>query len=97
MSLQEIYTPTESSEIEWFPMDVRELRNGALAIVDHVGRVLEIVRGAEADDAAEWASQAEHACQMCDGLGHAFPIGRETFTNGTSRLITGGRPCPLEG
>jgi hypothetical protein len=96
MSLQEIYTPTETSTTEWFAMDARELSNGAMAIVDHAGRVLEIVRGAMADDAAEWAAQVEHTCPMCDGLGHAYPVGREHFTNGTSRIITGGGPCPLE-
>jgi len=93
------YTPTESSRVEFFAHGFRILASGVVAVVDCHGKCIRIVDGAEADHVLDYFDEGgpELACIVCDGLGHAYPVGRETFTNGTSRIITGGGPCPLEG
>lgn len=99
MSISERYTPTEDSTVEFYAHDIRVLSSGAVAVVDYFGTVIRIVSGPEADDTLDYFDEGgpEHACIVCDGLGHGFAIGRETFANGTGRVITGGGPCPLEG
>lgn len=94
------YTATETSRVEFFALDARVLASGAVAMLDHAGRVLRLISGPEADDILDRLDDdgpPELACIVCDGLGHAYPIGREYFTNGDSRIITGGGSCPLEG
>lgn len=92
------YTATEASLTEFVPHGARRIASGSVAVTDYFGRVLRIVpAGPDADLTLEMAAKAEAACIVCDGLGHAFIIGWETFDNGDSRPITGGGPCPLEG
>ena len=98
MSITETYTPTETSTIEYYAHDIRVLSSGGVAVLDYVGKVIRIVHGPEADDTLDYFDEGgpEHACLICDGLGHGYTVGRETFTNGTGRPITAGGPCPLE-
>jgi hypothetical protein len=62
--------------------DEKELRSGALALLDEKGRVFKILTGEDAE--FYWEAKAESGlvyCSICDGIGHGQP---------------GYGPCPLE-
>lgn len=92
------YTSTPESTIQLFDFDARELASGSYAILDYVGAVKRIEPASpEIEDFLDYLSQRELCCNVCDGLGHAYIVGWETFTNGDSRPVIGGKACPIDG
>lgn len=85
--------------VRYFAVGARMLASGSVATIDYAGKVVEIL------PAAEWEALTEggdpfaepRCCVICDGAGHAYPVGYEVDAAGNDvQMLTGGGPCPLE-